>query len=323
MTETLTDGRNRHRGCLDTGTEPRFRPYEGDDPLGFVVSANLQRRHLSASQRAVLALTFEAEYAVQAKEHQGTRTDLTSRQTCLKVEAIHAAEKAASVVGVSGRLVRDAKRLQREAPDRLAGVLAGGRSIHDALADGRLDRKHAAVAAIAALPAVPLESLGPFPVLYADPPWRYKHANPSRAIENHYPTMELQDIKALDVPACDNAVLFLWAPSPMLEEAFEVMAAWRFRYRTCMVWVKPSFGTGYYVRQQHELLLIGDRGDLRCPDPEDRPSSVVMAPRAGHSVKPVEFYEVVERMYPLLERVELFARQTRPGWSAWGNEVSL
>ena len=78
---------------------------------------------------------------------------------------------------------------------------------------------------------------------------------------------------------------------------------------------------GWWVRQQHEQLLIGVRGDLRCPDPEDRPSSVVMAPRTEHSEKPEVFYEVIERMYPTCERVELFARHPRDGWAAWGNQA--
>ena len=133
--------------------------------------------------------------------------------------------------------------------------------------------------------------------------------------------MSLAEIKRLDVPACDDAVLFLWATSPKLEEALEVLKAWGFQYRTCMVWVKDKIGMGYYARQRHELLLIGKRGNLPVPDPEDRPDSVVMAPRAGHSEKPEVFYEVIERMYPTCERVELFARHPRDGWAAWGNQA--
>jgi N6-adenosine-specific RNA methylase IME4 len=127
---------------------------------------------------------------------------------------------------------------------------------------------------------------------------------------------------ALKVPACDNSILFLWTPNPMLQKAIEVVNAWGFDYRTSLAWVKDKIGMGYWVRQQHEQLLIGVRGDLRCPDPEDRPSSVVMAPRGGHSVKPEAFYGLIERMYPLASRVELFARQRRDGWAAWGNQVS-
>jgi N6-adenosine-specific RNA methylase IME4 len=232
---------------------------------------------------------------------------------------VHAAERAAAMVGVSPRLVSDAKRLQREAPDRLPGVRAGEHSLHEAIKEGRHQRRRAAVEA-ATLNPPPLNEIGPFTVVYADPPWRYEHGDPARAPENHYPTMSLDEIKALEVPACDDAALFLWGTS-LLPVALEVMAAWGFRYETKMVWVKPSIGMGYWVRQQDELLLIGVRGDLRCPDPEDRPSSVVMAPRTEHSVKPAEFYSRIERMFPLASRVELFARQRRDGWAAWGNQV--
>jgi N6-adenosine-specific RNA methylase IME4/ParB-like chromosome segregation protein Spo0J len=316
----VLDGRHRYRACLETGTEPRFRPYEGDDPLGFVVSANLQRRHLTSSQRAVLALAFESEFAVQAKERQGARTDLTSSQSCQDVEHLHAAERAAAMVGVSARLVSDAKHLRREAPDRLAGVLSGEYSLHEAIKEGRHQRRRAAVEA-ATLDPPPLNEIGPFAVLYADPAWRYENVHPTRAIENHYPTMSLEEIKALEVPACGDSVLFLWAPSPMLPGALEVMSAWGFQYRTSMVWVKDKIGMGWWVRQRHELLLIGRRGAMHTPDAEDEPESVIEAPRTGHSEKPPVVYEIIERMYPLASRVELFARQRRDGWAAWGNQL--
>lgn len=172
---------------------------------------------------------------------------------------------------------------------------------------------------------------GPFPILLADPPWRYDYAEDSgRAIENHYPTMDVEGIKALGplIPAAEDAVLFLWATSPKLTEAIDVVTAWAFDYVTCAVWVKDRIGMGYYFRQQHELLLVGKRGQLPAPDPSSRASSLIHGDRLAHSAKPESAYELIEAMYPLYHRTdersefcELFCRTPRKGWRAWGNEV--
>lgn len=174
--------------------------------------------------------------------------------------------------------------------------------------------------------APPLPS-GVFRLLYVDPPWQYEHiVTESRAIENQYPTMPLDAIKALAVPAAADAVLFLWATSPKLAEAVDVIRAWRFDYRTCAVWDKEVIGMGYYFRQQHELLLVAARGALPVPEPSARSSSVIRARRGRHSEKPDRVYELLETMYPAFtedDRVELFSRRARPGWSAWSNEPAL
>lgn len=165
---------------------------------------------------------------------------------------------------------------------------------------------------------------GKYNLILADPPWRYEHVKTeNRAIENHYPTMTLDEICALPVAdlANDDAVLFLWATSPKLAEAMRVIEAWGFMYRTCMVWVKDKIGMGYYARQRHELLLIATRGTPGTPLPADRGDSVIEAPRGPHSEKPAAAYEAIERMYPFAMKVELFARTSRNGWSSWGNEV--
>jgi len=106
--------------------------------------------------------------------------------------------------------------------------------------------------------------LSDFPVIYADPPWRYEDSttSPNRFIENQYPTMDLDEICAMPVAswAAKDAILFLWGTSPKLEEALQVMRAWGYEYRTSLVWIKDKIGMGHWVRQQHELLLIGRRG---------------------------------------------------------------
>lgn len=183
------------------------------------------------------------------------------------------------------------------------------------------DEKRARSEALAASPAPVV--VDRYPVLCADPPWRYEaNSTPdTRAIENHYPTMTAEDLATLEIPAADDAVLFMWATSPKLAEALKLMDTWGFSYRTCMVWVKDKIGMGYYARQRHELLLIGRRGDIAVPEPGDRPDSVIEAPRQEHSAKPQLAYDAIVRMYPDLPRIELFARGARAGWAVWGNEA--
>jgi len=160
-----------------------------------------------------------------------------------------------------------------------------------------------------------------YSLLYVDPPWRYEHVKTeSRAIENQYPTMPLEDIKALEVPAADDCILFLWATSPKLEESMQVINAWGFTYRTCAIWDKQKMGMGYYFRQQHELLLIAVKGSIPTPLPENRPASLFSFPRGQHSQKPHEVYEMIEAMYPEIKKCELFARNARDNWDAWGNQ---
>ena len=109
---------------------------------------------------------------------------------------------------------------------------------------------------------------GAYRLLYVDPPWRYEHVvTESRAIENQYPTMSLDEICALRVPAAQDAVLFLWATSPKVAEAVEVIRAWNFSYRTCAVWDKQQLGMGYYFRQRHGSCSSRHVEMCRCRRP--------------------------------------------------------
>lgn len=172
--------------------------------------------------------------------------------------------------------------------------------------------------------ASPLQSTKKYNVIYADPPWQYDYSqSTAREIENQYPTMTLEDICNLPINnvAGTDCVLFMWATSPKLSEAMEVLQAWGFEYRTNGVWIKDKIGMGYYFRQQHELLLIATRGNIPAPSPDARVSSVIEAPRTDHSKKPEQVYEIIERMYGDLPMIELFCRNRREGWEAWGNQV--
>ena len=143
-------------------------------------------------------------------------------------------------------------------------------------------------------------------------------------IEEQYPTLGIEEICLLPVSdiATRDAILFLWATSPKLKEAMQVIDRWGFTYRTCAIWDKEWIGPGYYFRQRHELLLVATRGDIPVPLPENRPDSVYSERRTDHSRKPTAFRDMIAAMYPELPRLELFAREASPGWDVWGNQVS-
>ncbi len=161
-----------------------------------------------------------------------------------------------------------------------------------------------------------------FNIIYADPPYRYEFSETNtRQVENQYPTMELEDIKKLEVPSADNSVLLLWSPPPKLREALDIMEAWGFTYRTSAVWDKVIIGMGYWLRSQHELLLLGIKGEFQPPIPANRFSSVYSEKRERHSKKPDYYYKMIEQMFPTDKYLEVFARQKyNEKWEIYGNE---
>lgn len=161
-----------------------------------------------------------------------------------------------------------------------------------------------------------------FSTIYCDPPWQYENTASRAAAENHYRTMPLDEIASLPVEqlAADNAHLHLWTTSGFLREAFEVMDAWGFRYRSGLVWIKDQLGMGNYWRISHEYLLLGVRGRLRFRDQTQW--SWVSAARTSHSRKPGVFRHLVEKVSPG-PYLELFGREEIPdgGWTVFGDEV--
>ena len=344
----ILDGRNRYRACQAAGVEPVFADYQDDDPVGFVVSLNLHRRHLNEPQREMAA------GRIATAKRGGDRTSKHSanwRNDRTEVEA-------AKLLNVSERGVSRAKQVIRNGiPELTARVESGQvrvstaadisklpaseqlailkkenpKAVQQAAKELRAEKEtHRREQRLDSLkvmanPKPALNTEQKYSVIYADPPWQYERpVSDSRKIENQYPVMSLDEIKALPVNmlATDAAILYLWATSPKLEESMQVMNAWGFSYRSCAVWDKEVMGMGYWFRQQTELLLVGILGAMPSPEPASRVSSLITSRRGRHSQKPDCVYQMIETMYPDLSRIELFSRQPRPGWAMFGNQCN-
>jgi len=162
-------------------------------------------------------------------------------------------------------------------------------------------------------------------VILADPPWKFEpysaETGMDRAADNHYPTTPTDELAQLAPPSAKDAVLCLWATVPMLLDALRLLDAWGFSYRSHLIWAKDRIGTGYWARNRHELLLIAVKGNIPAPAPGDQPETLIHAPVGRHSEKPEVFYEIIEKMFPTLPKLEMFARAGRDGWDQWGAEA--
>jgi len=168
-----------------------------------------------------------------------------------------------------------------------------------------------------------------FSVIYADPPWSYNDKQGGSisesygAAEKHYPSLSLSELKALPIRdlSADDCVLFLWATCPLLEDALELCRAWGFRYKAQFVWDKVRHNMGHYNSVRHELLLICTKGSATPQNVKLHDSVQVIEKTNKHSEKPERFREIIDELYPVGNRIELFRRGSTPkGWSAWGNE---
>jgi len=164
-----------------------------------------------------------------------------------------------------------------------------------------------------------------FRTIYLDPPWPlqtitgFTHAKNKRPKKLPYPTMTLEDIARLPVAdlADTNAHLWIWTTNKFLPTGFDLMKLWGFKYMIPVHWIKPS-GLGAWWIHRTQTLLFGYRGKLDMR--EKLKPNVMFANPKRHSAKPVEAYELAEAVSHEA-RVELFARNTRPGWASYGNGI--
>ncbi|HEX6253539.1 MAG TPA: MT-A70 family methyltransferase [Nitrososphaera sp.] len=318
----ILDGHHRLKACSELDIPPIFQLQELDSEIEeelFAIDANLARRQLTRFQRAELALRKQPLLAEQARRNMKAGTTLSRQQ-----EKVHVDEKLAEESKTSKDTIYKVRKITNSELFKVDG------DFREKVRADKIGVEYAYTQAMRAadrdIPK-PKPPEGQYDVLLVDPPWDYFNSAVRGSPEDHYSVMTDEELKQLKIPAADKvAVLFLWATNPKLDVAIDVIRAWGFTYKTNIAWVKDKYGTGYYVRGQHELLLIGVKGSgLGTPAEADRPSSVLFASRGKeHSRKPLEVYDIIETMFPGRKYLEMFARgESRKGWKTWGLEAEV
>lgn len=230
-------------------------------------------------------------------------------------------------IGITPALAAEAQRLVDIPDEEWARVESGEIKPSVAL---RNVKRSTLSDRIASLPA------GKYRVIYADPPWKYGDERQGLEKEGtaaaaQYPTMPTSKIcefadhtgRPVSDLADKDAVLFMWATFPLLDDALNVIRAWKFDYKTAIVWDKQRSNIGNYHDARCELLMICVRGS--CPiEIDTRVKQVQSIQRSEHSRKPEEFRQLIDSLYPSGPRVELFRRGVAPdGWVIWGNESEV
>jgi N6-adenosine-specific RNA methylase IME4 len=284
---------------------------------------NFVRKDLLPSEIVALKRAIEPLERREARERQGARTDLCRSATMEECQRAYPGapshdtrDNIARYLGVGRTTIEKAEAVIEAAeqePEEFGHLVEQmDRSGKVAGAYRRLEVLKQARQLETAAPDFPT---GPFQVIVADPPWRYETGN-----DLPYPTMALEDIKALPVEsiAADDALLWLWTTNAHLRVAFEVVEAWGFEYRTLLTWVKNQMGTGEWLRGQTEHCLLAIRG--KPVFLHGNHSTVLEAARREHSRKPEEFYAMVERTSPG-NKMEVLSREERDHWRGFGNDM--
>ena len=330
----ILDGRNRYEACRRAGIEPRLEQWTGaSSPTAFVLSENLQRRHLTVDQRALIALEAQPLFAGEAKARQraagGDRKSakapdrLPPRGGNRSAErAPTAAAEAAQTAGVSARSVERARRVQVAQPAILDRVRAGTMTLKQA--EKAVVKGERLKEVLAYQPPK-----GRFAVIVADPPWRYDDTLDGSDLARgglQYPTMSVEEICAMKVGetlATPDCALWLWVTNAFLIDgtATRVVREWGFTPKALLTWDKGRWGAGRYLRNQTEHAILAIRGKPMVSG--ESHGTLLQAPRTGHSVKPGEAFALFEAVTPAAAeaRLELFARETRKGWITSGSEL--
>jgi len=346
----ILDGRNRFRACKSVDAPCRFEPFTGTDPLAFVISANLRRRHLSESQRAMVAAKL-ANMTKGGDRRQDQTANLRFEPAPLPPVTT---AKAAEMLNVAPRTVEAARVVRDKGTPALAAKVESGAVSVSAAADvarlpepqqqeivakgekeildaakriraEKAERRAAEIAtqkaALADLPA----PTGRYSVIIIDPPWPMekieRDVRPNQ-VGFDYPTMSEDEMAAFPLAsiAADDAHLFCWTTHKFLPMALRLVDAWGFRYCLTMVWHKAGGFQPIGLPQYNcEFAIYARRGAPRFIDTKAFPACFE-APRREHSRKPDEFYDLIRRVTDG-SRIEVFSREARAGFEQYGDEA--
>lgn len=336
----ILDGRNRYRAAQAAGVECPTRKYDGGDAVAFVISANLLRRHLKESQRAMIGADLAIlprganQHAQECAPSQSEAAELlhVGRRSIQHARVVRNTDSAVADLVVNGSLnLNEATKLIKlpsEARKIAVEVFSHGADIRAAVRAGK--KKDYSDRVIASMPK---QLGGKYRVIYADPPWKYHGLNQADEYghaEAHYDCLDDQQLidfrpdgeRLVKELADDNAILFVWVTAPLLERCFPIINAWGFKYKANFVWDKIDHVMGFYNSVRHEHLLIATKGSC-TPDEKKLFDSVQLIKRTKHSKKPAEFYDIIETLYDHGRKLELFARSRRAGWDSVGNEIDV
>ena len=336
----VADGRHRWSACTALGIDPRLEHWQGDEEalIRHIISVNLVRRHLSATERALLAARYANlpkginRFSIGAATAASMRQSDASRLFSVSPDSIQRARKVESngadelVSALRGGEISlsEAARLARLTKDEQREVLSAAALVRAARTDERRALARAVIQAERPEAAFPK---GRFDIAVIDPPWDY--GNPSLSTNCspgfHYPLMRVADIAAMKLPLARDALVFVWVPAYFLDDLLtHILPAWGLSYAGCAVWRKPRavVGAGLF-RMTHEMIVAARRG-AGAGKPDKQLMSVFDAPQGRHSEKPPVLMDWIDEMFPAyLRRIEVFARSSREGWAAFGDDCAV
>ena len=289
------------------------------------------RRNLSNYQRSVLALQLEEVFSKKAKENQGARTDIL--QISAESKPIDTRKELSKVASVSHDTIAKVKKIQEKATEEVKAKLSTGEvSINAAYQDiKKEEKKKNRLEKIEVITQEISKGLkapnGLYDVIAIDPPWEYSErggsshnsfdADGNRAGVD-YPTMTVEELKNINIPAKNDCVMFLWTTHAFLKDSFDLLNAWGFDYKATIVWDKVKMGMGRNIRMQVEFCLLATKGKPILNGSGER--DIITEPRREHSRKPEAFYTKVNNM-TVGYKLDYFAREKRENWFTYGAEV--
>ena len=330
----ILDGHNRYEIATKHGLEYRTeeKSFESeDDAMLWMLYNQLGRRNLTDYVKGELYTAIEdllKQKNINSKAEKVSHFRKTGEVlSTVDNTSSNTREEISAQLGWSTGKKAMFDVVKKKAPEEVKEKLrAGDMSINQAYKEIKQDEKikerveliekQKKEIAEENLPAL----VGKYTVISVDPPWPYgREYNPETSrVANPYPEMSIDEIKAIDLPFKEDAILFLWTTHMFLPYAFEIVKHWGFDYKATLVWDKQKIGMGAWFRMQCEFCIFAIKGKPNYYNTTER--DLISEARREHSRKPDAFFEMVDKIC-IGRKLEYFSREQRNGWDVFGNDT--